>query len=540
MISGAEIMVKCLEAEGVSVVFGYPGAAICPFYDKLYDSKIKHVLVREEQNAAHAASGYARCSNIPGVCVATSGPGATNLITGIATAYTDSIPMIAITGQVKSDLLGRDVFQEADITGACEPFVKHSYLVNKTEDLPRVFKEAFHIASTGRPGPVLIDIPIDIQENELEKFVYPETVNIIGYKPNTKGHIVQIKRAVDAIKNSKQPVIVAGGGVLSSGVKLKLQKFVEKTKIPVISTMMGIGIMPSDNEQYLGMLGSFGKGVANRALHEADLVIVCGARLGDRAVARPDQMSEKSTVIHIDIDPAEIGKNVKTEIPIVGDMKNVMNMLVENIGDYQISEQWNETVSSWKSKLVKTPPTFDGYVEPRTLVGKLSSMFRSKAILVADVGQNQIWCANNFKIREGRFLTTGGMGTMGYSIPAAIGAKFARPNRDVIVICGDGSFQMSMNELATIAGNNLAVKIIIMRNTRLGMVRELQDKHYNSRHAATILEGDPDFLKIAEAYGIDHAEVNSNEDAEKVINNIVDSDKPFILVCDVHPDTPSI
>ncbi len=540
MISGAEIMVKCLEAEGVSVVFGYPGATICPFYDKIYDSSIKHVLVRQEQNAAHAASGYARCSGRPGVCVATSGPGATNLITGIATAYMDSIPMVAITGQVRSDLLGRDVFQEADITGACEPFVKHSYLVSKTEDLPRIFKEAFHIASTGRQGPVLIDIPMDIQTNEIEEFVYPDSVNIIGYKPNTKGHAVQVKRAIEAIKKSKRPLIVSGGGVLSSGVKPKFQNFAIKTRIPVISTMMGIGVMPSDNELYLGMLGTHGKAVANRALHEADLVIVCGARLGDRAVAAPDQMSKNTTVIHIDIDPAEIGKNVKTEIPIVGDMRNVLKMLAENIGDYTVPEQWQQTVNTWKKDLYKTPPVFDGFVEPRTLMSHLSAMFRSKAILVADVGQNQIWCANNFRIREGRFLTTGGMGTMGYSIPAAVGAKFARPDRDVIAVCGDGSFQMGMNELATIAGNNLNIKIIIMKNTRLGMVRELQDKNYGGRHSATILQGDPDFLGIARAYGIDCAQASSNDEAESIIKGIVNSDKPFILVCNVYPDTPSI
>ncbi len=299
--------------------------------------------------------------------------------------------------------------------------------------------------------------------------------------------------------------------------------------------MMGIGVMPSEHELYLGMLGTHGKAVANRALHEADLVIVCGARLGDRAVAAPDQMSENTKVIHIDIDPAEIGKNVKTEIPIVGDMKNVINMLLDSIGDYKVTTMWSETVKNWKKDLYREPPVFDGFVEPRTLVGHLSAMFRSKAILVADVGQNQIWCANNFRIREGRFLTTGGMGTMGYSIPAAIGAKFARPDRDVIVICGDGSFQMGLNELATIAGNQLGIKIIIMKNARLGMVRELQDKHYGGRHSATILNGDPDFLKIADAYGIDHAEAHSNKEAENIIKGIVDSEKPFILVCDVHP-----
>lgn len=540
MINGADIMVKCLEAENVSVVFGYPGAAICPFYDSLYNSDIKHVLVRQEQNAAHAASGYARAKSTVGVCVATSGPGATNLITGIATAYMDSIPIIAITGQVRSDLIGRDVFQEADITGACEPFVKHSYLVNKTEDLPRIFKEAFHIATTGRPGPVLIDIPIDIQQNTIDEFVYPDKVNIVGYKPNTKGHTVQIKRALDMISESTRPIIVAGGGVLGSGSKLKLVEFAEKTGIPVLSTMMGIGVMPSEHELYMGMLGTYGKAPANRALHEADLVIVCGARLGDRAVAAPDQMGQRAKVIHIDIDPAEIGKNVKTTIPIVGDMKNVITSLVNEIGDYRVPQEWSETIREWKAELLAIPPTFDGYVEPRHFISKLSSMLRSKAILVADVGQNQIWCANNFRIREGRFLTTGGMGTMGYSIPAAIGAKFARPTRDVVAVCGDGSFQMSLNELATIVQNDLAVKIIVMKNSRLGMVRELQDNNYGHRHSATILNDAPNIEALAKAYGINCATANSNEEAEKIAQEMVKSDETFILVCNVYPDTPSI
>lgn len=540
MINGADIMVKCLEAEGVSVVFGYPGAAICPFYDSLYNSSIKHVLVRQEQNAAHAASGYARCSDIPGVCVATSGPGATNLITGIATAYQDSIPIIAITGQVRSDLLGRDVFQEADITGACEPFVKHSYLVSKTEDLPRIFKEAFHIAKTGRPGPVLIDIPIDIQQNEIEKFEYPETVNIIGYKPNTKGHIFQIKRAVEAIKNCKRPIIVSGGGVLSSGVKPKFQAFAEKTGIPVISTMMGIGVMPSEHELYLGMLGTHGKPAANRALHEADLVIVCGARLGDRAVAAPDQMSKRTTVIHIDIDPAEIGKNVKTAIPIVGDMMNVMDMLNENIGDYKVQNQWSEAVKTWKKDLFREPPKFDGYVEPRTLVGHLSAMFRSKAILVADVGQNQIWCCNNFNVKGGRFLTSGGMGTMGYSLPCGIGAKLASPESLVISVCGDGAFQMSMMELATLVQHNVPVKIILMTNTRLGMVRELQTKNYADNQVAVHLDGNPDFIKLADAYGIATYRLDSPENEDMVIDRLINDKEAFFVECIVSPDESTL
>ncbi len=541
MINGAEIMVKCLENEGVSVIFGYPGAAICPFYDALLDSDIRHVLVRQEQNAVHAASGYARSIGKPGVCVATSGPGATNMITGIATAYTDSIPIIAITGQVRSDLLGRDVFQEADITGACEPFVKHSYLVKDTADLPRVFKEAFHIATTGRPGPVLIDVPIDIQQNKLEEFVYPEKANIPGYKPNVKGHAVQIKRAAQLIRESSRPIIVAGGGVLTSGVKLKLVDFAVTTGIPVVSTMMGIGVMPSEHRLYLGMLGSHGKGVANRAIHESDLLIVCGARLGDRAVAAPDQVSERSKIIHIDIDPAEIGKNIKTTVPIVGDMRDIMERLPEEVGDYHVPKMWDETVERWKTELFKIPQTFEGYVEPRGFVAALSKMLPSKAILVADVGQNQIWCANNFRIKEGRFLTTGGMGTMGYSIPAAIGAKFARPTREVVVVCGDGSFQMGMNELGTIAQNHMNIKIVIMRNVRLGMVRELQKNLYKGRYSATMLDDEaPDFQKIAEAYHIPSAFASTNEEAEKIAAEMLKSDSSFMLVCNVSPDTPSI
>lgn len=534
-------MVKCLEKEKVSVLFGYPGAAICPFYDALIGSTLEHILVRQEQNAVHAASGYARSVGKPGVCVATSGPGATNLITGIATAYIDSIPIVAITGQVRSDLLGRDVFQEADITGACEPFVKHSYLVKNTADLPRVFKEAFHIATTGRPGPVLIDVPIDMQTNTIEEFVYPEKADIPGYKPSTKGHAVQIKRAVELIRQSKKPVICAGGGVLTSGAKLKLVAFSKQTGIPVVSTMMGIGVMPSDHDLYLGMLGTHGKGVANRAIHQADVIIVCGARLGDRAVAAPDQVTEHSQIIHIDIDPAEIGKNIKTTIPIVGDMKNVMNKLMDSIEDYHVSNEWQEIIQQWKKDLFRTPPKFEGFVEPRAFVASLSEMLPEKAILVADVGQNQIWCANNFRIKEGRFLTTGGMGTMGYSVPAAVGAKIARPKREVVVVCGDGSFQMGMNELGTIAQNGLNIKIIIMRNNRLGMVRELQKKLYKERYSGIFLdENAPDFMKIAEAYNIPAASANSNEEAEQIAKEMLQKDSSFLLVCNVSPETPSI
>ena len=541
MISGAEIMVKCLEQENVEILFGYPGAAICPFYDALMDSQIEHILVRQEQNSVHAASGYARSVCKPGVCVATSGPGATNLITGIATAYMDSIPIIAITGQVRSDLIGRDVFQEADITGACEPFVKHSYLVKKTEDLPRIFKEAFYIATTGRPGPVLIDVPIDIQTNKIEEFIYPEKAEITGYKPRTEGHAKQIEKALELIKKSSRPIICAGGGVLTSGAKLKLVEFATKTGIPVVSTMMGIGVMPSENNLYLGMLGSHGKAVANKAIHEADVILICGARVGDRAVAAPDQLSANAEIIHIDIDPAEIGKNVDVTVPIVGDMAVVIQKMLDSVGDYSVPEAWADTTNCWKQTLLREAPTFEGCVEPRSFISKMSEMMPNKSILVADVGQNQIWCANNFRIKEGRFLTTGGMGTMGYSVPAAMGAKFARKDRVVVAVCGDGSFQMSMNELGTIAQNHLNVKIVIMRNDKLGMVRELQKNHYNSRYTATNLDSEaPDFMKIADAYNIESAYATTNEEAEMYAKKMIESDKAFVLVCRVSPDAPSV
>ncbi len=538
MFSGAEIMVKCLQEEGVEIVFGYPGAVICPFFDELYKTDIQAVLVRQEQNAAHAASGYARALSRVGVCVATSGPGALNMITGIATAYMDSIPMVAITGQVKSDQLGRDVFQEADITGACESFVKHSYLVKHTADLPRIFKEAFHIAATGRPGPVLIDVPVDVQQGTVEDFVYPDKVNIIGYKPSVSGHPMQVKRALEILNQSERPVIVAGGGVLTSGAKLRFREFVKKTNIPVVSTMMGIGTMPSEDPLYVGMIGSHGKKAANKAIHDSDLIILCGARVGDRAVSAPDQLAETTTIIHIDIDPAEIGKNMKTNIPIVGDMKNVLNQMLQAV-EYTAPEEWLRNIQEWKQTMAVPPKSFEGYVEPKSFLQKLSGMMRTKGILIADVGQNQIWCANNYRLSDGRFFTSGGMGTMGYSVPAAVGAKFARPNRDVVAVCGDGSFQMMFNELATIAQNHLNVKIIVMRNTVLGMVHELQDAFYGSRYAVTELEEKPDFQQIAAAYGIASACVSDNEEAERVAAEMLKSDQPFVLVCNVHPHTSS-
>ena len=539
MISGAEIMVKCLELEGVEIAFGYPGAAICPFYDFLYRSGIRHVLVREEQNAAHAASGYARSAGKPGVCIATSGPGATNLITGIATAYMDSIPLVAITGQVNSELLGRDVFQEADITGACEPFTKHSYLVKRAEDLPRVFKEAFHIASTGRPGPVLIDVPVDVQQAEIPEFHYPEKAQIIGYKPRTQGHAMQIRKAAQAIAQAKRPILCCGGGVVLAGAREELIAFAKKSGIPVCATMMGIGVVPMDSPHYLGMIGMHGRTSANRSMKEADLVVLCGARVGDRAVSAPQQIAEKALVIHIDIDPAEIGKNMPVDIPIVGDIRQVLRALTEEV-ENNVPQEWLDRTLEYKNSYPARGEAQENSVEPRVFIRDLSAMMEENAILVADVGENQIWCARNFNVKEGRFLTSGGLGTMGYSVPAAIGAKLAKPHRQVVAVCGDGSFQMSMCELGTLCQEGIAVKIIVMENGVLGMVKEFQDRLYGRRHMATVLNGNPDFVQLAQAYGIPAARAESNAQAKELARRMLDEPGPFLLVCRVDPEVPSI
>ena len=540
MTTGALAMVRCLELEGVKTAFGYPGAAICPFYDALAGSPIHHVLVRTEQNAAHAASGYARISGEVGACIATSGPGATNLLTGIASAYMDSIPLVVITGQVRSDLLGRDVFQEADITGAAEPFTKHSYIVSRASDIPRIFKEAFHIASTGRPGPVLIDVPIDMQQKSIPDFDYSRPVDIIGYKPRVQGHSLQIKKAVDALRTCKRPVICVGGGVFSAGAQKGLCAFIEKLNLPAISTMMGIGALPTAHPLNLGMLGSHGCAPANKAIRDADLVIMAGARVGDRAVAAPGQVATRAKVIHIDVDPAEIGKNMPAHIPIVGDLKHVLEELTKHV-DCQAPQEWVQAVTERKKRYAaKAIEPVEGFVEPKTFMHALARRMEADGILCADVGQNQIWSANHFEIRQGRFLTSGGMGTMGYSVPCAVGAKSAAPGRQVCAVCGDGSFQMSMMELGTICQEGLGVKIIIMRNTRLGMVRELQDNLYKGVHSAVYLDGSPDFAKIAEAYGIRSRTVSSNEEAAGALEEMWADDKPYLLVCQVSPEYPSL
>ena len=531
---GADALVKALSEEKVKYVFGYPGVAICPFYNSILNSDIKTVLVRTEQNAAHMASGLARISGEVGVCAVTSGPGATNLITGIATAFADSIPLVCITGQVNSSLLGSDVFQEADITGAVESFVKYSYLVKDVNDIPRVMKEAFHIARTGRKGPVLVDVPIDIQNAEIKKYKYPEEVNMRTYKPTVVGNYVQIKKMVKALEKAKRPVICAGGGVLLADAQAELRKFSETYKIPVVSTMMGIGSMPTAHPMYFGMVGNNGKAYANRAMNESDLLIMVGARVADRAVNQPDLITENKVLIHIDVDPAEIGKNCGPTIPIVGDAKNIFEQMLSF--DISIDTgDWIETLSDYKKKMVVKRKPNPAFTDPEAFIKTLSDKMQDDGIYVADVGQNQIWSCAFHEVKNGRFMTSGGMGTMGYSIPAALGAKLADPKKQVIAVCGDGSFQMSMMELATINQVNAGIKIIVLKNNYLGMVREYQHFTYKDNYSVVELNDYPNLKKLAEAYDMGYIKVENTSKAEASIDLLLKDDKSCIMEVCVDP-----
>lgn len=541
-ITGAHAMIKSLENEGVDIIFGYPGAAICPFYDALLDSNITHILTRQEQGAAHAASGYARVTKKVGVCVVTSGPGATNLITGIATAYMDSIPMVAITGQVSSDLIGKDVFQEADITGATAPFCKHSYLVKNVKSLPRVIKEAFHIASTGRPGPVIIDVPIDIQIKEA-KFEYPEKIDIKGYKPKYKGHALQIKKIAELIEKAKNPVVCAGGGIINADASEELIKLIENCQIPVTTTLMGIGAIPFEHSLNLGMLGSHGVYAANYAINHADLLLIMGARVGDRAMSSTNTIAKKAKIVHIDIDPAEIGKNIEVSVPVVGDVKYILSEL-NNIVRKGNTQEWVSALAKVKAEHCGT--NFENVkesktVNPKYLLSVLSKFIKKDGIVTTEVGQNQIWAANNYKISNPRtFISSGGMGTMGYGLPAAVGACFGNRDTHVVAIAGDGSFQMSMQELGTIKQNDLPVKIIIFNNSRLGMVRELQKMKYSGRYSQVFLEKNPDFVKLVEAYGFKGERISSNLDVEAALKRMTQHKGAYLLECIVDSEEATL
>lgn len=530
---GADIIVKCLEKEGVEVLFGYPGVAICPFFNSVLSTDIEAILVRTEQNAAHAASGYARVSGKVGVCVATSGPGATNLITGIATAYADSIPLVCITGQVETKLLGSDAFQEADITGACESFVKYSYLVKDVNDIPRIMKEAFHIASTGRKGPVLIDIPYDIQRSAYNKdFVYPETINMRTYKPTVKGNSAQIKRVFACLKDAKKPLILAGGGVILSDARKELSDFAHKYKIPVVTTLMGIGSIPYDDPYYFGMMGNNGKGYSNKAAKETDFIIILGARIADRAIGPIN--NHKCDLVHIDVDPAEIGKQESFDIPLVGDIKNVLldMMDVELESDFS---DWINTLNEYKNNEPERKSPSPEYVDPAKLISMISDKLDDDAIYVADVGQNQMWSCGYYKAKHGFFLTSGGMGTMGYSIPAAMGAKRADKSKQVVAVCGDGSFQMSMMELGTMQQYDIPTKIFIFHNGYLGLVREHQHGTYDKHYSVVDLSGSPEFEHIAKAYNMDFMKLSNMDNLSDNLDKILSSNNRMLIEVMIDP-----
>lgn len=531
---GADAIVKCLEEEGVKYVFGYPGVAICPFYNSILDSSVDTILIRTEQNAAHAASGFARVTGQVGVCAVTSGPGATNVITGIATAFADSIPLVCITGQVNSELIGSDVFQEADITGAVESFVKYSYLVKDAAEIPKIFKEAFYIANSGRKGPVLIDVPIDIQNASISKFRYPEEVNLRTYKPTIKGHAVQIQKVVKELSKARKPILCVGGGVRLSEAEMELRMFVEKHRVPVVSTMMGISTMPTKHPMYYGMVGNNGHPYANRAMNESDLLIMVGARVADRAVSQPDLITENKVLVHIDVDPAEIGKNVGPTIPLVGDARHIFEDF--NKEDFHCEhEEWIETLNGYRATMARVRKPNPDYVDPAEFIRMLSESMDEDAVYVADVGQNQIWSCNYHVVKNGRFLTTGGMGTMGYSIPAAMGAKLAAPEKQVVAVCGDGSFQMSMMELATMRQFKVPVKIIVLKNNFLGMVREFQHYTYKDKYSVVDLSGIPDLEKLTSAYDMKFMRLHTMEHAQETIDAFLAKDESVLLECLIDP-----
>ncbi|NPV42840.1 MAG: biosynthetic-type acetolactate synthase large subunit [Firmicutes bacterium] len=527
MTIGAEAVIKSLEKEGVDLIFGYPGGAVLGLYDALNRCKIRHILTRNEQAAAHAASGYARTTGKVGVCMATSGPGATNLVTGIATAYMDSIPLVAITGQVPTHLIGRDVFQEVDITGATAPFTKHNYLVKDARELPRIIKEAFHIASTGRPGPVLIDVPKDIASQEID-FHYPESVELRGYKPNYDGHPLQISRALEAIKHAERPVICAGGGVVSAKAHKELLELAEKNDIPVVTTLMGIGSIPGDHPLALGMLGMHGTYYANKAVSESDLLISMGARFGDRAIGKPAGFAPKAKVIHIDIDPAEIGKNIQAHVPIVGDVRRIVKELIKGVEERRRCE-WLDLI---KRRKEEHPLAYDDSdkIKPQYVIQELSRITRGNCIITTEVGQHQMWTALYYCFNKpGSFITSGGLGTMGYGFPAAIGAQMGNPKELVITISGDGSFQMNLPELATAVENKLPIKIIILNNQSLGLVRQLQEFYCGKRYSQVNFQISPDFVKIAEGYGVKGLRVEKKCDVTKALEQAVAAERAFVL-----------
>lgn len=526
----AEALVRCLENEKVDTVFGYPGGAILPVYNALYESRIRHVLARHEQGAVHAADGYARSTGKVGIAMATSGPGATNLVTGIANAYMDSVPLLVITGQVPTSQVGTDSFQEVDITGITMPVTKHNYLVKDPESLPSVVKNAFHIASTGRPGPVLIDLPKDVAESVID-FKYPVDVTLRGYRPTFRGHPQKINEAVKLINSSERPVIYAGGGILNAGAVEELRYLAETIKAPVTNTFMGLSGFPGDHPLFLGMLGMHGTRYANRAVTHCDLLIALGARFDDRVTGKIAQFAPQAKVIHVDIDPAEIGKNVLVDVPIVGDVKQVLSRINAGISQ-KTGSAWLEQIQNWKKEYPLEYSRQEGELKPQYVIEKIYEHTGGNATVATDVGQHQMWVAQFYRFnRPGALISSGGLGCMGFGLPAAVGAQAGLPGETVVLVTGDGSFQMTMQEMATAVEQELPVKVFILNNSSLGMVRQLQEVYYNKRYMATKFKFLPDFEIFARAYGIAAFTLRAEKEVDEIAKKALNTPGPVIVNC---------
>lgn len=534
-LSGSELLLQALEKEQVEVIFGYPGGAVLPIYDKIYDSKILHVLPRHEQGGIHAAEGYARITGKPGVVIVTSGPGATNIVTGLTDAMIDSLPLVVFTGQVATGVIGTDAFQEADILGITTPITKYNYQVRNIEDIPHIIKEAFYIASSGRPGPVLIDIPKDIAA-EVAEVPEEKEIQLPGYQPTLKPNYLQIRKLTEAVSRAKKPVILAGAGVLHASAAAELKEYVEQQKIPVVHTLLGLGGFPAEHHLFLGMGGMHGCYTANMALYEADLLINIGARFDDRLTGNLERFAPSATVAHIDIDPAEIGKNVPTEIPVVADAKEALKQLVAQEGKPPVHDDWLNRLEGWKKEYPYTYEN-DSQLKPQKVIEMLYEKTKGEAIVVTDVGQHQMWAAQYYKFKEAnRWVTSGGLGTMGFGLPASIGASFADKEACVLAVLGDGGFQMSTQELAVIREFNLPIKIVILNNGSLGMVRQWQELFYNERYSHSTNPVQPSFVKLAEAYDIKGYIIHTDEEAEEILNDVLSNQEPVLLDFRIAPN----
>ncbi|WP_432736780.1 biosynthetic-type acetolactate synthase large subunit [Maridesulfovibrio sp. FT414] len=543
-LTGAQIFLECLKREGVDVVFGFPGGAVIDIYDELPNYPLKHILVRHEQGAIHAADGYARATGDVGVCLVTSGPGATNTVTGIATAYMDSIPVVIFTGQVPTPLIGNDAFQEVDIVGITRPCTKHNYLVKDIKDLAYTVRQAFYLARSGRPGPVLVDLPKDIMQAKYE-FVWPEDVTLRSYNPNLKPHVLQIKKVAKLIEGAERPLIYAGGGVISSGAEDELTWLARSLNIPVTATLMGLGAFPGTDPLWLGMLGMHGTYAANMAINNADLVLAVGARFDDRVTGKVSTFAPKATLVHIDIDPTSIQKNVAVHVPLVADCKSALSALKSEMEPNLDAVDWEVAHAVWVRQVQEWSETHplrykkgeNKYIKPQAVVEKVYEISNGDAIVATEVGQNQMWTAQFYKFKRPKsFLSSGGLGTMGYGFPAAIGAQMAFPDKLVVNIAGDGSIQMNIQEMMTAVCNNLPVKIVILNNGYLGMVRQWQELFYNRNYCETCMDAQPDFVKLAEAYGAAGYRITEEKDLEPVLREAFANKKPVIVDVRVDPE----